>query len=95
MDGETPAGRSECPASSDLDSKVWATPWVMARHRPWSASQMPSKTLAGSSKQRQEAAGLGDEGFGSLGFHGNNIWVSLGDHHVGMPRLPKGLRADV
>lgn len=33
--------------------------------------------------------------FGSLGFHRNNTWVSLRDKHVGMPRLSKGLRADV
>jgi CHASE1-domain containing sensor protein len=67
-DGETAAGRSERPASSDMDTEVLATPGVMARHRPWSTSQMPSKTLAGSSKQRQEAAGLGGEGFWFTGF---------------------------
>lgn len=33
--------------------------------------------------------------FGSLGFHGNNICVSLRDEHVGMPRLSKGLRAGI
>lgn len=84
VDGETPAGRSEHPS----------TPGVMARHRPRSGNQvLPWSWLVQASRGRKLV--LEVKVFGSLGFHGNNICVSLRDEHVGMPRLSKGLRAGV
>lgn len=62
--------------------------------RPPSISQVSPRALAVSSEQRQEA-GLGDEGLGSLGFHGNNIWASLRDKRVRMLQLSKGPRGDI